>query len=189
MRRIYYSTRRSDEGVVLHVLFVCTGNVCRSPTAERLAAAYARSLNIVGFRASSAGTRAVIGHPIHPDAASVLESLGGDASDFSARQLTAKIISGADLTLTMTAAHRDAVLEAAPHKLNCTFTLGEASRLVSTCNAQTVADLAVLRPHLAIHERADVFDPIGHDVEVFESVGVQIAELLPPIIDLCRRST
>ena len=52
---------------------VCTGNICRSPTAERLAAAYAVQNGNPDITASSAGTRAVIGHPIHPDAAVVLE--------------------------------------------------------------------------------------------------------------------
>ena len=46
----------------MRVMFVCTGNICRFPTCERLAAAYAAAQNeIIDFTASSAGTRAVIG--------------------------------------------------------------------------------------------------------------------------------
>src|SRR3954468_20311151 len=74
------------KGFALHVLFVCTGNICRSPTAERLALAYSAGSNFENFTASSAGTRAVTGHPIEPVAACVLEKLGGDASDFAARR-------------------------------------------------------------------------------------------------------
>jgi len=172
----------------MHILFVCTGNICRSPSAERLAAAYTAQSGIPDFRASSAGTRAVIGHPIHPDAAVVLEKLGGDASDFAARQFRAKIAADADLIITMTDAHRDAVLEAAPRQLSRTFTLTEAAGLASMDGAQTIADLAALRPHRTANDMADIPDPIGQSPEVFAAIGSQIANLLPPILELCRRS-
>lgn len=175
--------------LALHILFVCTGNICRSPTAERLAAAYAAQSEIPDFTSSSAGTRAVIGHPVHREAAVVLEKLGGDASDFAARQLTSKIASTADLVVTMTRAHRDAVLELAPQKLHKTFTLSEVSRLASEFEAQTISDLAPLRPQLDKRGTPDIPDPIGQDAEVFSKIGAQIAELMPPIVELCRRSS
>jgi protein-tyrosine phosphatase len=128
----------------------------------------------------------VIANPIHHDAALVLEKLGGDASDFAARQLTPRIASDADLVLTMTRAHRDTVLELAPNRLHRTFTLSEAARLASVHNARSVADLAAFRPHLAAHELTDVVDPIGQGAEHFAMVGSQIADLLPPILELCR---
>lgn len=175
-----------NEEPVLHILFVCTGNICRSPTAERLATAHCDEHQIPGFVASSAGTRAVIGHPVHSDAASVLERLGGNAAGFTARQLTPKIASPADLILTMTRAHRDRVLELAPHKLKTTFSLPEAAQLVRTLGAQTIADLADLRPHLSAADVPDIADPIGQSPEVFAAIGGQIAELLPPVLELCR---
>jgi protein-tyrosine phosphatase len=138
--------------------------------------------------ASSAGTRAVIGHPIHRDAAVVLKGLGADTSHFAARQLTSKIASAADLVIAMTSAHRDTVLEASPRQLRKTFTLTEAAALASMEGAETLADLAVLRPHLGAHEMADIPDPIGQSPEVFAAVGSQIAALLPPILELCHRS-
>jgi protein-tyrosine phosphatase len=104
----------SKRGVrVLRVLLVSTGNICRSPTAERLAASYGARFEVPDFRASSAGTRAMIGHPIHHDAALLLEKLGGEVSNFAARQLTSRIASEADLVLTVTRAHRRTVLELA----------------------------------------------------------------------------
>jgi protein-tyrosine phosphatase len=121
---------------------------------------------------------------MHPDAALVLEKLGGDASNFTARRLTSRIASDADLVLTMTRAHRDAVLELAPHRLRRTFTLSEAARLVSECNARNVADLAALRPQLAANESSDILDPIGQGAEYFSTIGSQIADLLPPILEL-----
>jgi low molecular weight protein-tyrosine phosphatase len=131
----------------------------------------------------------VTAHPIHHEAAVVLGKLGGDASDFAARQLTPRIASEADLVIAMTMAHRDRVLELAPHLLNRTFTLSEASRLVSECQAQTVADLASFRSQLAAHERPDIRDPIGQSAEVFAAVGSEIADLLAPVLELCRRSS
>jgi protein-tyrosine phosphatase len=175
-----------SEEFVLHVLFVCTGNICRSPTAERLAAAYAGRLQVPDFRASSAGTRALIAHPIQCEAAVVLENLGGDTSNFTARQLTSQIASDADLVLTMTRAHRDTVLELAPRQLHRTFTLSEAARLASEFSPRSVADLAALRPQLAGQKLADIPDPIGQSAEVFATVGSQIADLLPPILELWR---
>lgn len=171
------------------MLFVCTGNICRSPTAERLAAVSGARLQIPAFKTSSAGTRAVVAHPIHHDAARVLQDLGGNPSNFSARQFTPRIAAGADLVLTMTSAHRDAVLERAPRLLSRTFTLTEAARLSAEANARNVGDLAALRPWLATGEPADIPDPIGRDAEVFAMVGSQIAELLPPILEFCRRSS
>ena len=87
----------------------------------------------------------------------------------------------------MTRAHRDRVLELSPQQLHRTFTLNEAARLASTGNAQNVADLAALRPNLAAHELSDIPDPIGQSAEFFAMVGAQIADLLPPILELCRR--
>lgn len=173
----------------MHVLFVCTGNICRSPIAERLATVYGNRLKIPQLKVSSAGTRAVISHPIHCDAAHVLRRLGGDPSNFAARQLTTKVATEADLILAMTRRHRDAALELAPHKLHRSFTLGEVATLASLYKARTVADLPVLRSQLNIHEVSEVIDPIGQEASIFSAVGAQIAELLIPTVELIRRSS
>jgi protein-tyrosine phosphatase len=128
----------------------------------------------------------VVGHPIHPVAERVLTQLGGDASDFAARQLTARIASGADLVLTMTTEHRDDVLKLVPQQLHRTFTLREAARLASEGDARNIEDLASIRPRFPSHGQSDIADPLGHDEAFFSSVGTEIADLLPPILDLCR---
>lgn len=170
-------------------MFICTGNICRSPTGERLAAAYAADLQIPDFVTSSAGTRAVIASPMHERAALVLEGLGGDPAGFVARQFTAKVAADADLVLTMTRTHRDRVLELAPRLLRRTFTLTEAAKLATDADAGHIGDLAGLRQRLTAQDSPDVPDPIGQDAEVFAGVGAQIAALLPPILDLCKRSS
>ena len=64
----------------------------------------------------------------------------------------------------------------------------EAARLASVDGADTLTDLAALRPHLTANDIADIPDPIGQSPEVFAAVGAQIADLLPPILEVCRRS-
>lgn len=170
----------------MHVLFVCTGNICRSPIAERLSKAYAARLGINDFTASSAGTRAVIGHGIHHDAEFALQNLGGEASNFTARQLKPKVAAAADLVLTMTRSHRDMVLELAPRQLHRTFTLVEAACLILELNPQNLIELAAFRSYLDGQDGLDIPDPIGRSREFFALVGKQIAELLPPVIEFCR---
>lgn len=145
-------------------------------------------MNIPGFIATSAGTRAVIGHPMHSDAVRVLESLGGDPTGFVARHLTPPIANRADLVLTMTATHRNSVLELAPRQLRKTFTLSEAALLAAECDLHAIDELAATRPYLAGRTVTDIPDPIGQDPEYFAKVGTQIAVLLPSILELCRRS-
>ena len=171
----------------MHLLFVCTGNICRSPTAERLAVALNALNPVEGFRASSAGTRAVIGHPVHPEAARVLTELGGDPAGFAARQLKAPIATGADLVLAMAAEHRDGVLELAPRQLRRTYTLTEAAELIGRFDPADIEELAARRSHLRAEEIPDVPDPIGEGPEVFDRIGAQIAELVAPIVEFCRR--
>ena len=130
----------------------------------------------------------MIGHPMHAEAARVLDELGGDPSGFAGRQLTQKVASNADLVLALTRAHRDAVLELAPRQLKRTFTLAEASRLVSEFGARSVDDLAVLRPQLRQDDATDIPDPIGRDPEFFNRIGVTIAESLRPVMELFRES-
>lgn len=102
--------------------------------------------------------------------------------------MNAKIALNADLVLTMTRAHRDAVLELAPRQLHKTFTLIEAARLASDFDAQHVRDLAALRAQVSARELNDIPDPIGRDPDFFAEVGAHITEALRPILQLCQRS-
>ena len=151
--------------------------------ANQIAAASNSTLNL---RASSAGTRAAMGYPIHPEAAAVLKDLGFASSGFVARQLTARIVKDVDLVLTMTQAHRDVVLEQAPHLFRRTFTLPEAARLIVEFEPERLNDLAALRSTVGA-AAAEIPDPMGKSAEVFAEVGSRIAELIPPVLGLCRR--
>ncbi|WP_369255664.1 arsenate reductase/protein-tyrosine-phosphatase family protein [Geodermatophilus amargosae] len=191
---------RSPEPV-FSVLFVCTGNVCRSPLAERLGRAYLHEA--LGERADevrlvSAGVRAVVGSGLHPDSALVLQGLGGDPQGFRARQLLDHMVVDADLTLTMTRAQRREVLELAPRVLSRTFTLREAADLVRSIDDDVdrsagdgLADQArmlVRRLHAARSRRQggpgdDVRDPIGLPPEVHQETGEAVAAALLPLLE------
>ncbi|MDX1888189.1 low molecular weight phosphatase family protein [Mycolicibacterium sp. 050158] len=171
----------------MHVLFVCTGNICRSPTAERLSVAYAKQDSRSDFQASSAGTNALSGYRIHDEAAAVIQKLGGDPRNFAARQVTHKLASETDLIITMTKAHRDVVLGLAPRALHRTFTLDEAARLIRDHQAREIADLSNLRAKLHYNESCDIPDPIGHDSDYFMTIGSQIAESVRAVIQLGHR--
>jgi protein-tyrosine-phosphatase len=82
----------------MKILFVCTGNTCRSPFAE----AVARREGVDG---ESAGLAAYPGDEPPPDALAVATELGLDLSSHRARPLTPELLDGAEIVVGMTAAH------------------------------------------------------------------------------------
>ncbi|CAM5267935.1 MULTISPECIES: arsenate reductase/protein-tyrosine-phosphatase family protein [Streptomyces] len=115
------------------VLFVCTGNLHRSPVAERLLAAV---LPDSGFRVRSAGTGARPA-PLDHVTSTILTELGGDASDFTARPLEAGHVERADLVLGLERCHREAAVRLCPLALRRCFTLREFVRLSAGTRAAT----------------------------------------------------
>src|SRR4051812_29352077 len=99
---------------------------------ERLTRAFlddALGASAAAVGTGSAGTHAVVGKGMNSSSALVLEGLGGDPTGFRAQQLTADMINGADLTLTMTRRHRRDALKLAPRAMFRTYTLREAADL------------------------------------------------------------
>ncbi|MEV6742072.1 low molecular weight phosphatase family protein [Streptomyces sp. NPDC051104] len=109
------------------VLFVCTGNVHRSVLAERLLAARLPAGSAV--RPESAGTEAWPHSGMEDTTRAVLEELGGDGSDFTARRLTERLVGGAALVLGLEREHREAAVRLAPSAMRRCFTLKEFVRL------------------------------------------------------------
>jgi protein-tyrosine phosphatase len=181
------------------LLFVCTGNICRSAAAERLARQVIGELpggRTAAIEVGSAGTRAVVDGAMHPFSAGVVRNHGGCPDDFAARQLRPAMVAEADLVLTMTREHRRVVLGMEPRALSRTFTLREAAdlaRMVEATDgsdggaAEAPARTLVQRMALARSQRRsdatdDVLDPIDHPAEVHHEVGEQIAELLHQLL-------
>jgi protein-tyrosine phosphatase len=156
----------STSAPAFRVLFVCIGNVCRSPVGERLLAA---RLPRDRFEVSSAGVGAMVGYAMSRYAAEELRSYGGDPTGFAARQLTPELILESDLVLTATRELRSQVLAEVPAALRRTFTLLEFAALVENAEAGTSAEVVAWagthRSSVGAVEQ-DVPDPYRRGAEV-----------------------
>ena len=170
------------------LLFVCTGNIYRSPTAELLAAA---RLPREQFRVHSAGTYGLEGYAIEPGAARELTALGIESSHFRARRVTEALVRDADLVLTATREHRSAVVTLEPRALARTFTMREFARLVDHAPVPPgddpaqraralVAEVAAARSrHPAANPKDDdVADPYGRGAAAYAQAIEDITEAL-----------
>lgn len=99
----------------VRVVFVCLGNICRSPIAERVAERAAADAGITGVEFSSAGTISEeYDDPMDRRAAAVLKEYGYRYADHQARRITAAQVESADLVVAMENVHLQRVLELAP---------------------------------------------------------------------------
>jgi protein-tyrosine phosphatase len=90
----------------VRVVFVCWGNICRSPMAERVAERMAADEGLSGVRFSSAATSSEeLGEPIDPRAVRVLDRNGYRSDLHQAHRITAEEISEADLVIAMEDIH------------------------------------------------------------------------------------
>ncbi|MFE5484020.1 low molecular weight phosphatase family protein [Streptomyces sp. NPDC056527] len=158
------------------VLFVCTGNLHRSPVAERLLAA---ALPRGGFRVRSAGT-AARPMPLDPLTATILDELGGDAEGFAALRLDAGQIEQADLVLGLERCHREAAVRLHPLALRRCFTLREFIRLAKGTRADTPHEavrLAASRRGTLIppaDETDGIDDPVGASAKVHRARALEV---------------
>ena len=112
------------------ILLVCTGNICRSPLAEQL---LRENLRTAGIDAviTSAGTQAMTGSAMTPEAAALASQYGASHTRHAARQLIEEFIADSDLVLTATREHRRQVVSMLPKATRYTFTLNQFARLVA----------------------------------------------------------
>jgi protein-tyrosine phosphatase len=127
------------------ILFVCTGNVCRSPQVEAL---WRERFGEVVLRLSSAGTHALVDEPMPQQSQAAAVAWGVDplrAAGHRARQLSVELLADTDLVIALTRAHRAEVVRTLPATNRRTVTLREAARLLeSVCGASDI-DVARLR--------------------------------------------
>ena len=108
-----------------HILVVCTGNICRSPTGEYI---LKKELG-PEFTVMSAGLGALVDHPAHELSQKIALEHGIDMSAHRARQINLDILKWADLVLVMENGHKQELLSRYPWLEGKVFRYGEAQRV------------------------------------------------------------
>ncbi len=143
----------------LHLLFVCTGNSCRSPMAEQFFRRLAREAGLAHV-ASSAGTQAENGAPLSLGTSAVFSARGMGAIAHRARRIDSALLNAADIVYVMERAHRLDLLARFPEAKTKIFVLREAANLTP----------------------ADIVDPVGGPSGIYENCAFLIEEALKIII-------
>ena len=152
----------------MNILFVCTGNTCRSPMAEGIFKALLKDNNIDNINVSSAGISTFEGDSANEKAIYTLRNKGIDIKSHKSRQITKEIIENSDLILTMTKSHKRMILNALPEYLNKVFTIKE---YVYINNNEELTG-----------KNLDIADPYGLDYNIYEKCAEEIEENLKKII-------
>ena len=137
------------------ILFVCTGNICRSPMAEGL---FRHAVKGRGdYEVHSAGVGAVDGLPASDHAVRACRELGIDINRHRSRMLTSELVRKADYIFGMTHSHVDAIMLLYPQAAEKTFLLREFDDTLDSFEN-------------------DISDPIGGSLEVYQNCRDQIEQ-------------
>lgn len=139
------------------ILFVCTGNTCRSAMAEVLAYRVLEDLfsGREDIEFASAGIAALPGGTASPQAIKVMQDRGLALSRHKSAQIGTKDIEDAVLVLTMTASHRDSLIRFALNAFDKIYTLAEYAESGS-----------------------DISDPFGLSEEIYRIVAEELDAMI-----------
>ena len=138
------------------IVFVCTGNTCRSPMAQLLLTKRLEEEKLKGFDVRSAGIAAKKGDGINPKSAQVLQENGIDVKEFSATKLSEKLLLDAFAVVCMTERQREFLMDMRWNALKkAGKDLDEAEN-----NVYSFAEMT----------RYEILDPYGKDIDCYRYV-------------------
>jgi len=155
-----------SDAAPFHLLFVCTGNTCRSPLAEALALREAERRGWPHLSASSAGVAAGDGSPASSGSVAAAEQIDLDLTGHASSQLTAERVARADLILAM-----------APHHLMAVIELGGAG------HATLLTAFAEGREAEDAFDAPAIPDPFGGPLEEYVQTRDRLDELVRQVLD------
>ncbi|WP_431030735.1 low molecular weight phosphatase family protein [Plantibacter sp. RU18] len=177
------------------VLFVCTGNICRSALGAQILSARLAAADVTGgghpIVVSSAGTGVGQGLTMPDEVVEQSIRFGGSPEGHVPTPLDRDLVAGADLILTATRDHRSDVARMLPRASRITFTMPQFARLAADAPAvddpwELVNEVAAQRGSVAPPEQAeedDIEDPYRRGTATYARVGDQIHELVSLIAD------
>jgi len=191
-------------GHMIRILFVCTGNTCRSPIAEAMLKHMAEERGLE-IHVQSAGVAAWDGTPMSQHASTVLEEQNiANHRDFRSAALDEDRVHWADLILTLTTSHKRHVLQQFPGATSKTFALKEyvsnpdseqeqyqqlqslAADLqlkLAMGQAPTEDELVQLAELQRLMPNQDVGDPYGGSLEQYRMTAAEIQAALTRLLD------
>ena len=167
------------------LLFVCTGNICRSPTAEALARRELERQSGVPIQVSSAGSHALEGNPAASRSMLAASTRGASLERHFARELTRRRVRAADLILCMAAEHRPFVLSYDRAAAERTFLLASFARVAGQWDwlATSPAGLVALAAeHAKEQDGDDIDDPLGQSPDAYAACAERLDGLVTPVI-------
>lgn len=155
-----------------NILFVCTGNTCRSPMAEGIFNhAVLNEEKLEGIKASSAGISAFSGDDANPKAQKAVKELFGiDIKSHRARTISKEDLEKADIILTMTKGHKEIILSFMPGVKSKIWTLKEYVSEDKKSN-----------------DNLDIQDPYGMDEEVYKNCAKELKLFIDKLIEKLKK--